>query len=274
MSKRTTIFLSLLALVTALLSVLFLLVLFFVNLFSENQTVNTIFEYVRTAFDLIAEYTAWGIIVFAFSRYKFNKAMRGVLIALGSLLFSFIFQLVATGFKEYYTTYMTAKEFWMSRLLDLGIGSIGFFIERILPCFLIVLVAYLFTKNSRSRYEKLFSFKNPTQRTMIVSSLVIYVITLVPTLIGHIREIKLIGGTQNLYFSEFFMYYIVPHIFIVLFNLILVYGVLLLVYFISCRFEDGKPEKIKKVPVAVEDTDKACQTISNKSEQITTPLEE
>ncbi len=278
MSKRTTIFLSLLALVTALLSTLFLLVLFFVNLFSENVAVNLIFENIRTAFDLIAEYTAWGIIIFAFSRYRFKYAIRSLWIALGSLVFSFIFQLVATGFKEYFETYMTAKDFWISRLLDLGIGSVGFLIERILPCCLILLIAYFFTKNG-ARNERLFS--KPTQKTMIVSSVVIYIITLVPVLIGHIKELNAIGGTQNLYFSEFLMYYIVPHLFIVLYNLVLVYGVFLLVYFISAKFEDRKPKiKIKEneavavTESAIEKDDKPVTLTASETEQITNPLEE
>ncbi len=251
MSKRTTKFLSLLALVTALLSAVFILVSFFVDAFAKNETASLIFEEFRTAFDLIAEYTAFGIIIYAFCRYSFKNAKRSILIALGSFVFSFLFQLIATGFLEYFTREQTAKDFWINRLLDTGIGLIGFFIERIIPCALIVLITYFFTRKGTQRIKNVFSFRNPIQKSMFFSALTIYLLNLIPALIAHIIELINVGGTQNLYFEEFMMYYIIPHIFIFVYYLVLTYLVFLGTYFICNKFAESAPiKKTKKLEIA------------------------
>ncbi len=252
MSKRTTIFLSLLALVTALLSATFILVSFFVDIFA-GEVARLIFLEIRTTFDLIAEFTALGIIIYSFCRYTPNKAKRSILIALGSFVFSLVFQLVATGFLEYFTTEITAKDFWLNRLFDTGISLIGFTIERILPCALIVLITFLLTRKGTSKITKLFSFKNPIQKSMFFSALTIYLINLIPSLIGQIISLISVGGTQNLYFEEFMMDYILPHVFTIAYYLILAYAVFLVIYFICNKYAESAPiKKSKKIePAAV-----------------------
>lgn len=238
MSKRTTIFLSLLALATALLSVVFILCSFFVDQF-DNQVASMVFEELRTAFDLIAEYTALGIVIYAFCRYTPKKASRSLLIALGSFLFSFLFQIGATALTEM----ISSENFLVNVAMFTLFGAFGLVIERILPCLLIALISFLFTKNGTKRITNIFSFRNPIQRSMIVSAVVIYLVNAIPMLILHILEIISIGGTQNMYFDEFLMNYIIPHLLVVLYNLLLVYGIFLLIYFICKKFEEKAPIK-------------------------------
>ena len=257
MSKRTTIFLSLLALVTALLSVVFILSSFFVDQLTDNVTVSMIFEELRTAFDLIAEYTALGVVIYAFCRYKPKEASRSLFIALGSFLFCFLFQIGATAVTELKSVdNFFGRIFWFTLF-----GLVGLIVERIIPCLVIALISFLCTRKGTKRITKIFSFKNPIQRSMLFSALVIYLVNAVPTLFLHIFEIVDIGGTQNMYWEEFLLNYIIPHILIVVYNLLLVYGVFLIVYFICKKHEEKAP--IKKSPKIV-----------NLPEQNNTPMEE
>ncbi|MBQ8546057.1 MAG: hypothetical protein IJ437_03850 [Clostridia bacterium] len=251
MSKRTTLFLSLLALITALLSAVFILVSFFVDVFAGNEVASLTFEEIRTAFDLIAEYTALGIVIYAFCRYSFKDAKRSILIALGSFIFSFLFQIIATGAIEFKTSDASSEDIWLSILMFSAFGLLGLFIERILPCLLIAFIAYIFTKNGTKRITKIFSLKNPIQRAMLVSALAIYLINAVPTLILYIIEIVGIGGTSQLYIEEFMLNYVVPHLLILLYNFILTYVVFLAVYIICNKYAESAPiKKVKKTELA------------------------
>lgn len=248
MSKRTTLFLSLLALVTALLSVVFILVSFLVDIFADSEVASLTFKEIRTAFDLIAEYTALGIVIYAFCRYSFKEAKRSVLIALGSFVFSFLFQIIATGAIEFKTSESSSEDIWLSILMFAAFGLLGLLIERVLPCILIAFISYLCTKNGTTKITGLFSFKNPIQKTMLISAIAIYLINAVPTLILYIIEIAGIGGTSQLYFEEFMLNYIIPHLLILVYNFLLTYVVFLVVYLICNKYAESAP--IKKIKIA------------------------
>ena len=247
MSKRTTIFLSLLALITALLSVCFIIISFCVDVFAGNETASLTFEEIRTAFDLIAEYTAMGIIIYAFCRYGFKSAKRSLLIALGSFLFSFLFQIIATGAVEFKTSSATSGEIWSSIGMYAALGAVGLFIERILPCLLISFIVIICTRKGITKSER-------TIRLIVsisISSVIIYLLNAVPTLILHIMEIIDLGGTTEIYFKNFVLYYIIPHLVIYFKHYVLVFAVFWIVYFVCKKFEESAPiKKHKKVKIA------------------------
>ncbi len=245
MSKRTTIFLSLLALATALLSVLFISISFLVDFLADNETASLVFKEIRTAFDLIAEYTAFGIVIYSFCRYTPGKAKRSILIALGSILLSFMFQIIATAVYELTTSAEESGDIWTNILMFTLFGLLGVVIERILPCLLIAFITFLCTRNGTAKVSRIFSFKNPIQRSMLFSAITIYLINEIPTLILHIIEIVGIGGTSQLYAEEFMLNYVIPHILILVYNLIFVYFIFLIVYFICKKFEESAPIKRK-----------------------------
>ncbi len=245
MSKRTTIFLSLLALITALLSVLFIIINVFVDVITDNSTTETLLTYARTTFDLIADYTAYGILIYSFSRFDFKKASRSIWIALGSFVFSITFLLIATGVKEYFEKSLTVGEFWLDRLFDTGVSIFGLLIERILPCALIILISFICTKNGTSRITKLLSFKNPIQRAMLFSSITIYLVNFIPYFIIDILKLIAVGGTKNIYFEVFFYEYITPHIVYIVNHLFFTYIIIFITYFICKKFEESAPIKRK-----------------------------
>ena len=245
MSKRTTIFLSLLALITALLSVLFISISFLVDFLAGNETASLVFKEIRTAFDLIAEYTAFGIVIYSFCRYTPSKAKRSILIALGSILLSFIFQLTATAIFELTTSAEKTGDIWGNILMFSLFGLFGVVIERILPCLLIAFITFLCTRNGTTKISGIFSLKNPIQKSMFFSAITIYLVNAIPTLSLHIIEIIGIGGTSQMYAEEFMLNYVIPHILILVYNLILVYFVFLITYFICKKFEESAPIKRK-----------------------------
>lgn len=250
MSKRTTIFLSLLALVTAILSVLFISVSFCVDFFFDSKTASMIFEEVRTAFDLIAEFTALGIVIYSFCRYTPKNASRSIFIAIGSILLSFIFQIIATAAFEFTTSAEASDVIWESVLMFSLFGTLGLVVERILPCLLIAFIAFLCTRNlAITKAARTVG----VVKTIGLSSLVIYLVNAVPALILHIIELVSIGGTSQLYAEEFMLNYVVPHLLILVYNGALVFGVFGLVYFICKKFEDGAPIKRKKTNTPLEE---------------------
>jgi hypothetical protein len=246
MSKRSIKFSVLLASVTAGLSVLFILISLFVDLFAKNEIASDIMYYTRTAFDLIAEYTVLGIVIYAFSRYSPKKAWPSLIIAFSSFTVSLIFQITSTAIFNVATkTDISSSGVFGNIAIDLMFSLLTLFIERIVPCGAIALITVLCTKNGTARISKLISFKNPVQRAMLISSVLIYLVNAIPALYLDIMGIISIGGTQNMYFEDFMLQVILPHISTVIYHFILLYVVYLLVYILCQKYAESAP--IKKV---------------------------
>lgn len=261
MSKRSIKFSALLAGVTAGLSILFILVSLLVDLYANNDIVSDAAYYIRTAFDLIAEYTALGIVIYAFCRYSAKKAWPSFIIAFSSFALSLFFQIASTAvFNVVTKTDMSSSGVFGNIAMDLMFGLLTMFIERILPCCAIALITFLCTKNGTAKISKLFSFKNPVQRAMLLSATLIYLINAVSTLYLDIMNIISIGGTQNMYFEEFVLQVILPHISIVIYNFVLQYAVYLLIYILCQKYAESAPIKRVKATTSVAtelNTDKA-----------------
>lgn len=257
MSKRSIKFLILLAAVTAGISVFFISCSFLVDLFTENDIVSDAFYYIRTAFDLVAEYTAFAIVIYAFCRYSAKKAWPAVLIALGSFLFSALFQIGATAAVQIYTnTELGLGDILGNIGIDLLLGILGLTIERLIPCAIIALITFLCTMKGTQRISKLISFKNPSQRAMLISCLFIYIIAATPELVLSIIELISYGGPSNMYAEEFFSFIgfniILNQTAILVYNLILQYFVYLLIYYLCQRHEENAPiKKYKGVDAAI-----------------------
>ncbi len=245
MSKRSIKFSIMLVAITAGLSVLFIVSSLLIDLFAQNELLSDAFYYIRTAFDLIAEYTAFGVVIYAFCRYNsFKQAWPSTIIAIGSFIFSLFFQIGSTAIFEASTnTKLSAGDIWGNIAIDFVLGLLGTFIERLLPCAFIALITYFCTKNGTAKITKLFSFKNSVQRAMFFSVLTMYLINAVPTLVLNIMDIISIGGTKNMYFEEFMLQVIMPHISIILYNFILQYAIYLLVYFLCQKHAESAPIK-------------------------------
>lgn len=278
MSKRATKFLILLALVTSGISVFFISCSFLIDQFTDSALLSDTFYYIRTAFDLVAEYTAFAIVIYAFCRYKFKQAWPSVIIALGSFLISAVFQIGATAaenivspilgdiiagkikldFSNFANILETIKNIANSIKfdfydilgnigIDLLLGFFGLTIERLIPCVLIALITFLSTMHGTSRISKAVSFKNPSQRAMMISCLLLYLINAVPQLILTVIDFIGYGGPSNMYAEDFFAFIafelILQQASILIYNLVLQYLVYLLIYYLCQKHEENAPIK-------------------------------
>ncbi len=266
MSKRATKFLILLALVTSGISVFFISCSFLIDQFTDSALLSDTFYYIRTAFDLVAEYTAFAIVIYAFCRYKFKQAWPSVIIALGSFLISAVFQIGATAIVQITSNPELGTWDILGNVgIDLLLGFFGLTIERLIPCVLIALITFLSTMHGTSRISKAVSFKNPSQRAMMISCLLLYLINAVPQLILTVIDFIGYGGPSNMYAEDFFAFIafelILQQASILIYNLVLQYLVYLLIYYLCQKHEENAPIK-KYKGVAVSNSGLSAVSIS------------
>ncbi len=265
MSKRTTKFLILLAFVTAGISVFFISCSFLVDQLTNNDIISDAFYYIRTAFDLVAEYTAFAIVIYAFCRYRAKEAWPTVLIALGSFLLSALFQIGATAAVQIISgTELSTGDILGNIGIDLLLGLLGLTIERLLPCVLIALITFLSTMHGTQRISKVVSIKNPAQRAMLISAVLMYLINAVPQLVLTIIDLIALGGPSNMYAEDFFAFIgfniILNQAAILVYNLVLQYLIYLFVYYLCQKHEENAPIK-KQTAVAVTSGDAPSEEI-------------
>lgn len=237
MSKRSIIFSVIFATITATLSVQFIIASLLIDLFANNDILADSFYYIRVAFDLIAEFACYGIILYAYCRYPFKKAWPGLLIAFGSCIFSHNFLIGAEIISEIVSP-TSNQEFGSVLVAILSSAFLGILIERILPFMAIVLISYLCTRNGTEKISKLVSFKNPIQRAMLISSLLIYLINAVPALSIVVRDLATLNNLSSSIeksegwqtFWTIIGYGALEQLTIVIYNFVLLYAVYMLIY--------------------------------------------
>ena len=254
MSKRSIKFLVLLAFATAGISVFFIICSFLVDTFVGNDVLSDAFYYIRTAFDLVAEYTAFAVVIYAFCRYSAKRAWPAVLIALGSFILSALFQIGATAVVQIISNPELSSSDILGNIgIDLLLGFVGLMIERIIPCVLIALITFLSTMHGTQKISKVVSFKNPAQRAMLISCFLLYLINAIPQLILSIIDLISYGGPSNMYADEFFAFIgfniVLNQAAILVYNLVLQYLVYLLVYYLCQKHEENAPIKDRNEPI-------------------------
>ena len=258
MSKRAIKFFVLLAGVTAGISAFFITCSFLVDLITDNAIISDAFYYIRTAFDLVAEFTAFGIVIYAFCRYSAKKAIPSAFIALGSFVFSAVFQIGATALVQIINnTTLSAADIIGNIVIDLLLGLLGLSIERLIPCVVIALIAFLSSMHGTQRISKVVSFKNPAQRAMIISCFLMYLINAVPQFVLSMLDLINYGGPSNMYAEEFFAFIgfnvILNQASILIYNLVLQYLVYLFIYYLCQKHEENAPIKKYKGVAACND---------------------
>ncbi len=180
---------------TSVLSVLFSIGYYIASeRIDSGATLLTVFYYMKKAVDLIAIFTGYGSIIYAFSRYSKLDGIKVLGIFAISFLISFFYQVIGTCFYE--------SDFALEFILFTTYYAFGdCFITQFVPALLIALFSYKATKNGTKRIEKFVSWKNPTQRTMLIITLVIFAINFVALLIFDILAF-LIEAEWMIYASE------------------------------------------------------------------------
>ena len=272
MSKRAIKFFILLAGVTASISAFFITCSFLVDMiFTTDSMISDAFYYIRTAFDLVAEFTAFGIVIYAFCRYSAKQAIPSVLISLGSFIFSAVFQIGATAVVQIINgTDLSVGDVIGNIGIDLLLGLLGLTIERLIPCIVIALIAFLSAMHGTQRISRVVSFKNPAQRAMLISCFLMYLINAVPQFVLTMLDLINYGGPSNMYAEEFFAFIgynvILNQGSILIYNLVLQYLVYLFIYYLCQKHEENAPIKKHKGVAACND-DSTTVIISESSSE-------
>lgn len=165
---------------TSILSVIFAIVYYLASeIIVAGEPMLIFLFYVKKAFDLLAVFTGYGTIIYAFSRYSALDGARMVGYFALSVLISFLYQTIGTCIYE--------DNFSMQFIVTTIYYSFGdCFITQFIPALIIAFVVFKSTKDGTRRIERLVSWKNPTQRIMLIVTFVIFAINFVVLLIFDI----------------------------------------------------------------------------------------
>lgn len=166
---------------TACLSVAFALIYFLASeVIVPGESMLIFLFYVKKFFDLLAVFTGYGTIIYAFSRYSYIDGLKMIGIFAISVLISFVYQVIGTCLFD-------STQFSFELVITTIYYAFGdCFITQYIPALVIALVAYKSTMDGTKRIEKFISWKNPTQRVMLLVTLVIFAINFVIQLIFDI----------------------------------------------------------------------------------------
>ena len=165
---------------TALLSVLFAILHYIASeRIDAGSSFLTFTYYLKKFFDLVAVFTGYGIIIYAFSRYTTMDGMKITAMFAISFAISFVYQVLGTCIHE--------GDFSLDFILFTIYYAFGdCFITQYIPALLVALLAYKTTAGGTARITKLVSWSNPTQRVMIIVTLVIFAINFASLLFFNI----------------------------------------------------------------------------------------
>ena len=216
---------------TASLSVGFAILYFLASeIIVPGESMLIFLFYVKKFFDLLAVFTGYGTIIYAFSRYSYIDGLKMIGIFAISVLISFVYQVIGTCLFD-------STQFSFELVITTIYYAFGdCFITQYIPALVIALVAYKSTMDGTKRIEKFISFKNPTQRVMLLVTLVIFAINFVVQLIFDILAF-LIEVEWMIYIDE--LGSIFASIFETMFIYIVIqYCVYMLVHYIYTKYTD------------------------------------
>lgn len=266
MSKRTVKFFTLLVAITALLSAIFIIVGTIVTArYGDESIGSTVFGEVRIFFDLVAEFSVYGIILFSFVHYKLETALKSFYFAIGSFAFAFLFEFFAEMifFISVEGANPDVLAIYITGLLNNCIASLT--LKRIIPTIIVAIIAYKFAKNGTSAPKKFISFKNPVTRTMAVFSIALFSINIVSLLATDIYTVcSAIPSMTKTEFKdsigEFVLGALPAYGLTILYFLVFLYCALYVVYYACKKHTENAPiKKTKKVEAVKESTEEASE---------------
>ena len=204
-----------------------------------SKTFYDISHYLEAGFSSLSLFVCYGIIIYAYARYTPDKAKFSFVYLLLNLgiywVTQIIFSLSNTTFQSQisaYEIYEKPNYIYIS-VFCVSLGQI--LVEYILPAFLIAFITAKITKNGVSKITGFISWKNTLQKTMIVSTLVIFGINIL-LLVGLTIFPYLISQAFYITFNAFLNVIIFPLIEKLLFTLLLQYATYMFMYFLCNRY--------------------------------------
>lgn len=157
---------------SALLSVLFSAIYFIADMnIAEASPLLDVLAYIKKSFDMLALFIGYGTIIFTFSRFGTVSGIWSVVLFFCSFLVSVLWQIVGTC--------IDAEEHSLDFIVFTLYYSFGSgFITQMVPAALIAFIAYKLTDENFQNPTKFISMKNPPQKTMIVSALILFGVNL------------------------------------------------------------------------------------------------
>ena len=158
--------------ITAVLSVIFAILYYLAdNYLVEPVWLIKVAYYAKRTFDLLAVFTGYAIIMYAYSRYQARDAIYSIGIFGISVFISYLYQVIGACIDQGQVD------------IDFVIYSIYFslgscVISQLLPGVLVAFLTYKLTEKGARRLTSFISWKNPIHRCMIITTLVIFGINL------------------------------------------------------------------------------------------------
>jgi hypothetical protein len=191
--------------------------------------------YIKKFFDLLAVFTGYGSIIYAFSRYTSFDGIK-ILLVFGLSCFIAIIQQVIGTCVEYGIWSMDFVT--LTFFLTLGLCLLNQF----LPAIIIAYFSYRFTKNGTRRIEKFISFKNPTQKIMILTVIISFLVSAIFSFCADV--IPLIA--DYLFYAEDLYAFLLDLLIMFIEYVVLQYIILMIVHYIYTHYTDKITPKNKK----------------------------
>lgn len=207
-----------------------------------SSTLKTIFHYLEAGFSSLSLFVCYGIIIYSYARYTPDKAKFSFIYLAINVFSCWFIQTILTLSSPSFQDDMAAERFELRPTLFYltnicsALGKI--FIEQILPAILIAFIVYKLTKNGSERVTKFISWKNSIQRSMIISTIIIFLVNIALSLILNIFP-YLISEAFFITFEialDALLDIIFSIIETIAFSLILQYSVYMLIYFICNKY--------------------------------------
>ena len=228
--------------VLAVLSALFTVIHSSCTAYVTSEGFIAFLYYVKTFFDLLAMFVGYTTIIFAFSRFDVKNGFISICTFSVSFGLYFIFQIIGNCIVRSSELVAHPAEF-LTSVVFYSFGQS--FLTQMAPALIIALLTYKLTMNDTQKIKKFISWKNKTQRTMIISTVGFFALsfisyTCLTVLPELITQLKLYNGRIH---YEFFEFIVVLYVELVVFYLVMQYLVYHFMYKIYDKYVLTHPEK-------------------------------
>ena len=239
---------------TALLSVIFAIIYYVADQNLDSGSLLTFLFYVKKFFDLLAVFTGYGTIMYAFTRYDFKCGLTSIGIFSISVVISFLYQVIGTCIYD--------NKFALDFILFTIYYACGTcIITQLLPALIIALCTHFATKDKTNKYTLL--------RIRGTVTLIIFGINLLVQLIFNVLAF-LIECEFLIYADE--LWSIIGSILetIVIYGGIQ-FGMYYLTHYVYSKFTDETtlpPRKKKKTPALDDDNQAQADSLGVETENV------
>lgn len=237
----------------ALLSAIFMFVCAACMEKYSGQAFFVFLYYVKTFFDLLAVFVGYATIIYAFSNFDFKNGLISIGTFSVSVFISYITFIIgkciypAEAYTDILSSATYSEEVTFDYVLFLIVYSAGScFITQLLPALLIALITHLITSKEQKRVITSFiSWKNPTQRVMIIATLGLFAFNVLFYTFASMLPLLI---SENFFISyEDFINIIVNYVTTVVFYLVMQYLVYFFMHKIYHAYSISHPDKKGKV---------------------------